>query len=110
MRRIIKPQNMPTLPGRKGTAALKNFKAAEIKQVLECRSVIRRLFSFTAARQIISVYYNSLIVAVISILRIRLAGVWTAAMQEAKTSNRIIAIEVTGIFHAPPKWLIMIFA
>ena len=48
-------------------------------------------------------HHNSLIVAVIAILRIRFAGAYIATIHEKATSKSTIAIAVKGIFHQPPK-------
>ena len=48
-------------------------------------------------------HHNSLIVAVIAILRIRFAGAYIATIHEKATSKSTIAIAVKGIFHEPPK-------
>ena len=56
-------------------------------------------FSFAVVRQINIWNYNSLMVAVIDILRIRFAGAYTAAIAAIETNRRITPKEIIGNCH-----------
>ena len=59
-------------------------------------------FFITHSPQIFQ-HYNSLIVSVIAMFRIRLAGPWTATIHENITNKIIIPMVLNGIFQKPPK-------
>ena len=62
--------------------------------------ILRRVISWWAS---VVLAYNSLMVAVMGCMRIRLTGVYTASTTAASTTTTITARQPHGICHAAPK-------